>query len=537
MEADQTHSFNQKLSQWIASQGFWFQLRHSISGCGGWAMTINHLTRIGLKVAIALLVASAIFGVWLVKRVKSESFVESLGGGLRDGLSASEAKIVNYHRSSGEAVIQRVTVEGGENSFFHSLDAGNVRFKMPLLAGMSGPWQAGTLQAKVMELKVKAGADSPEQAKKFGEVIFRDWPGFEFSSVEVDEASVSWGYSLRAPGMIEKSRMVAIRSSEGWRLEFKGGKFSQNWLKNLTIEHLVMEVSRGGLLIKEGKFKSEDGKVVLKDLRVTGGNKPEVSGRAEFTKVSLASLLPDVATNYVEGNISGELAISGSTNSVEGIQFEGDVKLDEGSLISIQERLYLMKALALADRFNSYRKVDFTRGGFHIKTGGGALKLSRVDLIAGDLMTMQGNLEVRYPTDQELVGPDGVKVPARFTPFAKPSADSDKSAASASASAPTGGAAAQKGNEIYDRRAQERITEQLQKEDLERRSQALRCSGTMRISIMGEAFDRNQPLRDAYPVDPETKRISIEVPLDGPLLELTRKQAEKITELAEALER
>src|SRR5687768_16792563 len=101
MEVEQTQSFNQKLSQWIASQGFWFQLRHSMSGGGGWAMTLSHLLRLGFKVLIALVVATGGFGVYLVKRVGSTPFVESLNVGLEQGLMASDAQIVEFSRVQG----------------------------------------------------------------------------------------------------------------------------------------------------------------------------------------------------------------------------------------------------------------------------------------------------------------------------------------------------------------------------------------------------------------------------------------------------
>jgi hypothetical protein len=536
MEADQTQSFNQKLSQWIASQGFWFQLRHSMSGGGGWAMTFNHLTRLAFKVLIALLVAVAGFGIYLVKRVDSKGFLESLDGGLAKGLSASEAKVVELRRTQGDALIRRVGVEGGDHSFFRSLDAGNIRFKMPLLAGISGPWKAGTLQAKRLEMEVKAGGDSAENAKALGEALFRDWDSFDFSSAEVDETSIRWGYSQRAAGRIEKSRMIATRSPEGWRLVFTGGKFSQNWLKDLVIENLVVEISRTGLSFKEGKFKcGSDGSVVFRNVAVTGGEKPALSGKLEFTNVALESLLPEAATSLVEGRISGELAVSGSTNTVEGVQFEGDIKLAEGSVISLRERIELLKTLVLADRFNSYRKVDFTRGSFHVKTGGGALKLTRIDLVAGDLMTMQGLLEVRYPTDAELAGPDGANNPAKFALVFDPKATSEGGKGDDMSLAKAGKAATEesKSTEIFDRRAQERINQQLEQEDMIRRSQSLRCSGGVRITIPGDAFDRNQTLRETFPLDPGTGRIAMDVPLDGTIFELTRRQAEEINKLTE----
>ena len=55
----------------------------------------------------------------------------------------------------------------------------------------------------------------------------------------------------------------------------------------------------------------------------------------------------------------------------------------------------------------------------------------------------------------------------------------------------------------------------------------------MRITIPGDAFDRNLLLRETFPVDPGTGRIALDVPLDGTIYELTRRQAEEINKLTE----
>ena len=34
METEQLQNFNERLSQWVANQGFWFQVRYSMSGTG-----------------------------------------------------------------------------------------------------------------------------------------------------------------------------------------------------------------------------------------------------------------------------------------------------------------------------------------------------------------------------------------------------------------------------------------------------------------------------------------------------------------------
>lgn len=537
MEVEQTQSFNQKLSQWIASQGFWFQLRYSIGSGGGWSMTISHLVRLGFKAGIVLLVAAAGFGIYLVKRVDSKAFADALDAGVIRGLGAADAEIVDFSRVQGDAQIRRVIMEGGDSSYFRSLDAGNVRFRMGLLAGMAGPWDAGSLNAKWMEIDLKAGADTPEAAKALGESFFREWEGFRFSSVQVDEATLGWGFSQRTAGRIDKSSLVATRSTGNWRLVFKGGTFSQNWFKKLEIVEMVAECTPAGMKITKGEFKCGDGKVVFKGVAVAGGDKPEVSGTVEITRVELAKLVPESVETLVEGVVSGSFALSGSTNSKDGIQFEGDVTLGAENKISLRDKIHLLKCLSVVDVFNSYKKVDFDRGSFHLKTVGGSMKLSRVDLKAGELMTARGELEVRFPREDEVAGPERTNLPASFAPVFNPGLSVGQRAKGKEGEPALGkepkpaGAAESKDMAIFERGAQRRINEVLLQQEMARRAQALRCDGGFSITLSGDAFDSSDKLREIHPVDPGTGRIAMEVPLRGALNQVTKRQAEELEKL------
>ena len=542
MEVDQTQSFNQKLSQWIASQGFWFQLRHSMSGGGGWTMTLSHLLRLGFKVLIALLVAAGGFAFYLVNRVDSDAFVKTVDAGLKAGLGASEAKLVDFVRIQGDAQIPRLGVEGGETSFFRSLDAGNVRFKMDLLDGIAGDWDAGNLVAKWMEVDLKAGANSPGEAALLGEAFFKQWPDFRFSSIEVDDATLSWGYHSPLPrnridtrGRIEHSRMTATRSPDGWRFSFTGGRFSQNWLKDLEIESLKIDCVPGSLTVKEGKFRCGGGTVTFRNFAVAGGEKPAFSGKVEISKVALAQFLPDALETFLEGTISGEFALSGSTNAAGGIQLEGDVTLGGPNTISVRERVHLLKSLSVVDVYNSYRKVDLNRGSFHMKTYAGVLELSRVDVKADELMTLQGRLKVRPPDEKEMAGAVGANPTGSFTPVfsADPEVDPSKAKDDISLKKAATGRTAAEGRDmaIFGRRAQEKIDQQLNQEALSREAQMLRYEGGFRITIPGDAFDRAEVLRNTFPADPDNGRIPLDVPIQGTIHEITRRQAEEILEI------
>ena len=66
--------------------------------------------------------------------------------------------------------------------------------------------------------------------------------------------------------------------------------------------------------------------------------------------------------------------MSGSTNSSDGIGFEGQVVLDGKDVISLRERLHLLKALRWWTTSRNYYRVDFREGSFQMKTTGGGME-------------------------------------------------------------------------------------------------------------------------------------------------------------------
>jgi hypothetical protein len=275
---------------------------------------------------------------------------------------------------------------------------------------------------------------------------------------------------------------------------------------------------------------------------VTGGEKPVVSGVIAVSKVELASFLPETARPFAEGVISGNFELTGSTNSVDGLQLEGDVTLGGGDYIAVREKLHLFSALSLLDIDNSYHRVPFDRGSFHLKTGGGAMELSRVDIKAGELMTAQGKILMRFPPDSEVVGPDGAsQFPPVFNPGLEPVQGSkevdlslEKAARAEKAEKEAAGEQA-KDMAIFERGKQRRINNLLLQQEMTRRAQSLRCEpgSGLRITIPGNAFDRSEVLRETFPVDPGNGRIAIDVPLQGTLFEITRRQSEELKKLGE----
>ena len=65
MESEQLQNFNERLSQWVANQGFWFQVRYSMSGSGMKGRAMFHLLRMGFRLLIFL--ALVALGTWIYR--------------------------------------------------------------------------------------------------------------------------------------------------------------------------------------------------------------------------------------------------------------------------------------------------------------------------------------------------------------------------------------------------------------------------------------------------------------------------------------
>ncbi len=84
---------------------------------------------------------------------------------------------------------------------------------------------------------------------------------------------------------------------------------------------------------------------------------------------------------------------------------------------------------------------------------------------------------------------------------------------------------------LFDRLGLSMEMRNLQSQASERMSRMLRYEGALEITLPGDAFERAPQLLQLHPVDGQTGRIRMRVPLEGHLYELTLKQAEDVYEL------
>lgn len=548
MESEQLQNFNERLSQWVANQGFWFQVRYSMAGSGMKGRALFHLLRMGFRMLIFLLLLAVGVWIFLIKRSDMESFAENLRSDLQSALSASDFSMRKPLHSQGMLEISLLGAEGGDATFFSSLEARNIRCKMGLLDGMAGVWKPGNILVSRLEIELRAGSDDAEAARKMSEVIFRKSPRVEADSFEVADATLRWGFSERTRGAIESSALKMQRTEAGWRMNFRGGYFSQNWLNRLEIVNLVVLCDPEGLLFEKAELKQGGGTVDFSGLRVIGGERPETKGVARIRHLNLENTLPASLRTFVEGSISGDFQVSGSTNSPDGIGFEGQVMMDGEDTISLRQRILLLKALSDVDYSRNYHRVDFSEGSFHVKTTRGGMELRDVKLKTTDpksaftLFTLEGQMDVRLPTHEEIQeamskggGTASSPIFSRDDELAEQldATKTDKSftvkSAAMAANRLKEGQQSPDSLSLFERLGLSIEMRRLRDQEAERMSQMLRYDGMFRVTIPADAFDRAPRLRQMYPL--EGGRIALRVPIEGVLYDLTLKQAEEIYQM------
>lgn len=557
METEQLQNFNERLSQWVANQGFWFQVRYSMTGSGMKGRALFHLLRITFRLFVFLVVVAVGFWIYLVKRPDSVRFREALESDLKAGLSASELQLGGFQRLQGNLEVARFAAEGGKGTFFDRLEVCNLRCQMNLLDGLAGIWKPGIISVSTVYADLRAGSDDDESAAKIAEVLFNRSGTFEADAFEVADATIHWGDWGResdvTKGSIESSAMRMQRTDSGWRITFRGGYFQQNWLRNLEIVHIEAVCDREGIVFEKAELKEGDSTVSFDGLRVIGGARPEVKGLAKIRHISLGSVLPATMDTFIEGRISGDFKVFGSLNSADGIGFDGQVVMTgqengEEALkdsIVLRERFHILKALSDIDFSRNYNRVEFDDGSFDFKSQRGALALSNISLKAKDLFSMEGKLLVRPPTEKETQDAiasgqtlnqsplfqredDAAEAVDRLHPETKFTLK--RAANELKKEGETN--QAQEGLTLFERFRQQVLDERrLQEGELLRQSRVLRYEGMLRVSIPGDAFEMAQRLSKLYPSNPADGRIYLQVPLEGNLYELTLKQAEDIYQL------
>lgn len=402
IDQERLDAFQARMNGWVSSQGLLFQLRHGGAVHGAKSPFIASMLRLMVRGAFVGIVLLLGLWIYLGQRIELDSFRDGLSAGMAAGLKADSVEISRVERKGGELMMGQVLIEGSEDSFFDAAELRQVRTSMDLTDGLWGSWEGANVSMMEMRAKLKSGADDDAGAARAFASLFDEAKGFQFNSLIVEEATVFWGYSQMHRGGIRDSRMRATRKDGGWEVVFTGGQFSQNWLKRLDIERIVVMVRPEGVSVPEMTLRWGEGTVNCQLAFVSGGARPGISGSGTMSGLPISKALESEFKDFIQGEISGSFEVDGLMNSQEGLGISMNIELAEGDTIELRDRFPLFGAISAVDRFRTYKRVRFKSGGCRIRSGAGQMQVDDMRLVADDLMWLEGAFLARPPTDQEV---------------------------------------------------------------------------------------------------------------------------------------
>ena len=391
--------YQKRVADWIAKQGIFFQLRHA--GTMGGGSVIKQLGALFLRVLLVLLLCLGVAFFALNHYFGGDNYRGEVTAALGEVLGASSIEAKKFERARGVSTFQDLVIEGGEESFFYQAEINRLAAASSFLTGITSKWAPEQVRIKSAYFELKAGGDQEEMENSFASIIASMSEG-NLESIEIDELSCEWGYSKITYGKLEKAKFRASRDQGVWEISLEGGRFSQNWLKNLDIKEAKLLCDSDGIRVEKLLLSKNGGEMELAGSIMGPAARPKFDLKGSFQSLPILSLvrLPGIdVREFMSGSISGDLKISGSTDYR--IVMEADVELRGNDVVTLREKWDLLRAISVLDVDRTYRRVDFEEGMFSFKTEGGEMEVNGIDLKSGSLAALKGEFKTHLPSQKE----------------------------------------------------------------------------------------------------------------------------------------
>jgi hypothetical protein len=391
--------YQKRVADWIAKQGIFFQLRYA--GTMGGGSVIKQLGVLFLRVLVVLLLCLGVAFFALNHYFGGDDYRGEVTAALGEVLGASSIEAKKFERARGVSTFQDLVIEGGEESFFYQAEINRLAAASSFLTGITSKWAPEQVRMKSAYFELKAGGDQEEMENSFASIIASMSEG-NLESIEIDELSCEWGYSKITYGKLEKAKFRASRDQGVWEISLEGGRFSQNWLKNLDIKEAKLLCDSDGIRVEKLLLSKNGGEMELAGSIMGPAARPKFDLKGSFQSLPILSLvkLPGIdVREFMSGSISGDLKISGSTDYR--IVMEADVELRGNDVVTLREKWDLLRAISVLDVDRTYRRVDFEEGMFSFKTGGGEMEVNGIDLKSGSLAALKGEFKTHLPSQKE----------------------------------------------------------------------------------------------------------------------------------------
>lgn len=539
LEQERLNDFQARMNEWVSKQGLLFQLRYAGNLKGAESNLFHTLGQLFLRFVLLVVLVALGFGWYLVNRIETKGFRSKLEASLVKNLVAEELEVKGVSRKRGMFKLGAVNMIGEEGSAFEDLELRGVQTLMGLTDGFLKPWSGDLVEINRLTAFVKGGANSDELAAEAYDSLFWSSDQLMIRTIIVAETNLKWGYSKSNQGHVIGSKMVARRKGEGWNVILTGGKFSQNWFRDLTLERMELELSPGGFHIHEARLKKGATNISFTLKKVGGGLAPEFEGKGTIHGAELTDLIGEDYLTILSGVFSGDFSVYGSTNKQTGFKFLVDARMEEEDRIELKDGISLLRAISTADYLRSYRKVRLTEGGFRLATEPGKIEIENINLVASRLMRLEGGFSIRPPKADELSEDSAVAKGGGFGDL-----EQNDQVLSESAFLFTLRKAAEltaderKGSDLLGKKSGNDLNEKFSSEKKSRELRRLYLDGKVRMGILASSFERAPRLVEEFPVDEATELRWLDLNWDGESpFEVGDELSKKIFELSAAVNR
>lgn len=399
MDKERLEEYQNRVAEWIGEQGIIFQLRYAgIVGNYGIAKQFGNLL---VKLAVFIVAVIGIASFFLNRHFGTDHYRKNLSAQMSEVLGADEIEVGDFNRARGQGTFREIELSGSSDSFFIEGSMEMMTAPFTFLSGFSERWQPSDLSITRASFQLKAGGEEEEMEAAF-RAILETFEHQKLKAVTVEKLDIDWGYSKLTYGAIQGSHFRASFVDDRWEVNLKGGKFSQNWLQQLDLVEAQLIVTSTGVEVESLNLKMNEGTLNLSGFIGGTLGMPEFDLSGQMKSISFGPLIQLSSVrvrDFLSGTISGELKITGSTN--RRIITTGQVTLEDADMVTMREKLEILKTMSVLDINRSYRRVDFDEGSFEFKTSGGGLEINEVNLRAGNLMKLRGGLLSYLPSQKE----------------------------------------------------------------------------------------------------------------------------------------
>jgi hypothetical protein len=537
VDKERLGEYQKRVSSWISEQGMFFQLRYS--GIVADSSFIKQIWNFLIKLLILFAALLGFSYVVLNRHFDSASYSERIGEKIGEALRAEVIEVSSFSRARGQGQFRDVELTGGDYSFFIEANMDSLSGPITFLAGVTEDWAPEEIRINEGSFQLKAGGEDEEMEEAFA-VVIDTFSGSKLQSIIIEHLDFDWGYTKLTYGAITDTRFIANNVDGAWEISLSGGRFTQNWLKDLELVSASIVCGADGITIESMDLKLGEG-----SMSFTGGIRgtlamPEFQIAGEFVSLPidrLISLAGIQTREFISGAISGDLNIEGSSNRK--ILTHGNARIKEGDIITIREKWAILRMLSVLDLNNSFRRVDFNTGSFNFSSGDGGLELSDIVLQSTDQLRLEGELSARLPTQKEAAEALGITLSKGF---GKGLANdpTDVSGANALEEERWSLKRAANGGKVNDldldfaglETTNEGLNVQLSQQEVEEKRlrgamSVHRVEGDLKLGVYAGVFSEYASLQEKYPSDNENWRW-IPLGVDTTFSKISEEEAEQL---------